>query len=137
MVESIRCVLLIDDDRATNLFNSMVFRKHGRFDHVKSVESGQEALEYLMAVENNGECKPDLIFLNINMPTIDGWEFLSKFNKLQSNITKGIKVILSSISSDPDDVKKSTEFHTVDDFVSKPLSFPLLNEVMDKHFSSC
>ncbi len=130
----VNCVLLIDDDKATNFFNGRVVAKHEDFKHVETVQSGLAALEYLKAVELNTAIKPDLIFLDINMPAMNGWEFLIEFSKLDKILRQGIKVILLSTSSNPDDVKESSKNHTVDDFINKPLSIDLLNNVLSNHF---
>ncbi|WP_108803861.1 response regulator [Aquimarina sp. Aq107] len=137
MGKSVTCVLLIDDDKATNFFNERVVTKHNSFDNVNTVQSGKAALEYLSKVENKEVIKPDLIFLDINMPAMNGWEFLIEFAKLNKTITEGIKVILLSTSSNPDDVNESIKNHSVDDFINKPLSLDLLDNVIQKHFSKC
>jgi len=134
MEKSIPCVLLIDDDKATNFFNQRVVTKHDSFDSVNTVHSGKAALEYLTKVKNELALKPDLIFLDINMPAMNGWEFLIEFAKLDESTTRGIKVILLSTSSNPDDVNESIKNHAVDDFINKPLSLQLLDNVVEKHF---
>ncbi|MFD2561286.1 response regulator [Aquimarina rubra] len=135
MEKSITCALLIDDDKATNFFNERVVTKHNSFDSVNTVQSGKAALEYLANVENQTAIKPDVIFLDINMPAMNGWEFLVEFAKLNKSTTEGIKVILLSTSSNPDDVNESIKNHSVDDFINKPLSLDLLDNIIEKHFS--
>jgi len=135
MEKSIPCVLLVDDDKATNFFNERVVIKHNSFRTITTVQSGKAALEYLAKVENEDAIKPNLIFLDINMPAMNGWEFLTEFAKLEKSITEGVKVILLSTSSNPDDVNESIKNHSVDDFINKPLSLDLMDEVMEKHFS--
>ncbi|WP_299313788.1 response regulator [uncultured Aquimarina sp.] len=135
MEKSITCVLLIDDDKATNFFNERVVTRHSSFDNINTVQSGKAALEYLTNVKNKTAIKPDLIFLDINMPAMNGWEFLVEFAKLDKGTTEGIKVILLSTSSNPDDVNESIKNHSVDDFINKPLSLDLLDNVIEKHFS--
>ena len=134
MEKSIPCVLLIDDDKATNFFNERVVTRHNSFDNINTVHSGKAALDYLAKVENQVAIKPNLIFLDINMPAMNGWEFLVEFAKLNKNTTDGIKVILLSTSSNPDDVNESIKNHSVDDFINKPLSLDLLDDVIEKHF---
>ncbi|WP_299212193.1 response regulator [uncultured Aquimarina sp.] len=135
MGKSVTCVLLIDDDKATNFFNERVVTRHNSFDNINTVQSGKAALEYLTNVKNQTAMKPDLIFLDINMPAMNGWEFLIEFAKLDKSTTEGIKVILLSTSSNPDDVNESIKNHSVDDFINKPLSLDLLDNVIEKHFS--
>ena len=135
MGKSVNCVLLVDDDRATNFFNQRVVNRHEGFDKVNTVQSGIAALEYLNEVKSNNAIKPDLIFLDINMPAMNGWEFLTEFSKLDIGLTRGIKIILLSTSSNPDDVRQSIKNHSVDDFINKPLSLDLLDDVLSNHFS--
>ncbi len=130
------CVLLIDDDRATNFFNERVVAKHSGFNKVNTVQSGMAALEYLNNIPQNLTVKPNLIFLDINMPAMNGWEFLIEFSKLDTQIREGIKVILLTTSSNPDDVRASSTNHSVDDFINKPLSPNLLDSVLKNHFNT-
>jgi CheY-like chemotaxis protein len=130
----VNCVLLVDDDKATNFFNERIVTKHKDFYQVNTVQSGMAALDYLNAVENNTATKPDLIFLDINMPAMNGWEFLTEFSKLDQKITADIKVILLSTSSNPDDVRAFAKNYSVDDFINKPLSMDLLDDVLKNHF---
>lgn len=134
MRNKINFVLLIDDDRATNFFNSIMINKHDSYDKVHCVQSGYEAIEYLENIgEGNAIC-PDLIFLDINMPGMNGWDFLTQFDRIKTTIPKEIKIVLLSTSSDPDEVRKSMVYYTVDDYICKPLSKSLLTSVSENHF---
>ena len=76
MKQSHQCVLFVDDDRATNFFNKRIASNHGSFRTIVTAQSGMEALEYLRTYQKGAAAKPDLIFLDINMPAMTGWEFL-------------------------------------------------------------
>ncbi|WP_299256419.1 response regulator [uncultured Aquimarina sp.] len=130
----VNCVLLIDDDRPTNFYNSKVLSKHNSFDNIQVKQSGKDALKYLVNVEKGIELKPNLIFLDLNMPAMNGWEFLTEYSKLNRNIIEDIKVIILTTSSDLKDIENSKANSLVEDLISKPLSFPLLNNVIEKHF---
>jgi len=126
-------ILLIDDDRATNFFNKHVVKRHGHFDKIFVVESGEQALEFLMDEAND---KPSLILLDINMPAMNGWEFTEAFKELDESIKKDIKLIMLTTSSNPDDYERSLENEMVDDYINKPLSPSILNDMIKVHFSS-
>jgi len=130
----VTCSLLIDDDKATNFFNKYLLLKHNAFENINVIQSAKDALEYLKNNYQQLDTKPELIFLDINMPAMNGWEFLIEFSKLDPNLIDGIKVILLSTSSNPDDVKESAKNHSVDDFINKPLSRGLLDDVLKDHF---
>nr|MCH9659865.1 response regulator [Bacteroidota bacterium] len=112
-----------------------MLERHKSFGNVSAVKSGLGALEYLQSAAVDNCPKPNLIFLDINMPGMNGWEFLDAFNALDNSITAGIKIILLSTSSDPDEVKKSMLQYNVEDFISKPLSLPLLDTIYSTHFN--
>lgn len=126
--------LLIDDDKVTNFYNSKVVSRHSRFNKVVSVISGKAGLEYLEKAKNGEVEKPNLIFLDLNMPAMNGWEFLEAYKKLDSNFTKDIKVIILTTSSNPNDLEQSKANDAVRDFINKPLSIDILNEVIDNHY---
>ncbi|MDH7448131.1 response regulator [Aquimarina sp. 2201CG14-23] len=130
----VNCVLLIDDDKPTNFYNSMVLSKHSSFAKIQVKQSGEAALQYLINVEKGIELKPNLIFLDLNMPAMNGWEFLIEYSKLNHTIIENIKVVILTTSADINDIEKSKANYLVDDLISKPLSFPLLNNVIEKHF---
>lgn len=128
------CVLLIDDSKATNFFNSTVLAKHKSFDKIFIKQSGKAALEYLSEVEKGKALKPKLIFLDLNMPAMNGWEFLIEYEELNPCLTDDITVIILTTSSDHRDIEKSKSNDLVKDLINKPLSLPILNNVISKHF---
>ena len=135
MENNVKFVLLIDDDKITNFFNLRMVSSHDKFTDVSSVQSGKNALIYLCDARDGKRAIPDLIFLDINMPAMNGWEFLTAFNKLDQQFTSQIKIIILSTSSDPDEVRKSLKNYNAEDFISKPLSLPILTNVFENHFS--
>ncbi|MBW1297294.1 response regulator [Aquimarina litoralis] len=130
----IDCILLIDDDKPTNFFNSTILSKHHSFTNIHVKQSGKAALEYLEEVGKGTALKPTLIFLDLNMPAMNGWEFLDEYAKLSQDITNDITIIILTTSSDSKDIENSKTNILVKDLVNKPLSFPTLNSVLEKHF---
>ncbi len=122
-------ILLIDDDEPTNFLNGLVIERSKLAEEVVSVNSGREALDYLIS----NDSPPDLILLDINMPLMDGWDFIEEFVKLNYNpeITK-IIMLTSSISYE--DRSKADNNPNVTDFKSKPLNKDILQEIIDKYF---
>ncbi len=123
-------VLLIDDDKAVNFFNERVVVGHSEFEHIKTVQSGKDGLLFLDQVLSGEEVKPDIIFLDINMPAMNGWEFLDHYEQLNADFRSDIQVIILSSSSNPEHVKKSIVNYKVRDFINKPLSFNILDGVL-------
>ncbi|WP_452221254.1 response regulator [Lacinutrix salivirga] len=132
---SINCTLLIDDDKVINFYNEKIVNRHEDFGQVVSVNSGKNALDYLKDAMNGLIVKPDLIFLDINMPAMNGWEFIEEFKKLDPDFTNSIKVIFLTTSNNPDDFRRSKTIETIADFINKPLSSNILDKVKHNHYT--
>lgn len=128
-------VLLIDDDKAVNFFNKHAVSKHTGFEHINTVQSGEKGLLYLEQAERGEAPSPDIVFLDINMPAMNGWEFLDRFERMNIDFRSKIKVIILSSSSNPEHVRKSIKNYNVVDFINKPLSFEILDDVFQNHNS--
>ncbi len=119
-------IMLVDDDAFTNLFNKIVLEKANLAGDIIVYQNGREALDYLdQCIE-----KVDLILLDINMPIMNGWEFLEEFDKLDEYKKVAIVVMLtSSISSE--DRERAERIPSVKKFISKPLSPESIKEIKD------
>jgi CheY-like chemotaxis protein len=139
MKKKLNCVLLIDDDSPTNYFNEMIIDDVGIAEKIQVTQSGQEALEYLT---NQGKYsdkgsvypQPDLIFLDINMPVMNGWEFLEEYKKLPDDRKGKIVVVMLTASPNPDDEVKADSIPEVKDFKNKPLTPIIIDEVLRENF---
>lgn len=125
-------ILLIDDDRFTNFYNTKVLSNHKSFGTINSVTSGKAALIYLKnTIENANTQKPDIIFLDINMPAMNGWEFLSEYIKLDKSLTNTINLIILTSSSYNDDYEKAKKIGLVNTILQKPLSKTALDNLIN------
>ena len=119
MKKKLGCVLLIDDVVSDNYFHKMVIDEMNVAQHVEETCSGFEALDFL---KKENQTPPEIIFLDINMPKMSGWEFIEEHSKLKEELkAKVIIIMLSSVKS-PDDVKKAEGFSETIDFSYKPLT---------------
>ena len=140
MNQKLNCILVIDDDEPTNFFTRIILEEWGGCKHIKTVQSGQEALDYLAQSEAPGadpetSPSPDLIFLDINMPAMNGWEFLDEYTKLSIPPQHKIIMVMLTTSLFPDDLAKSKSRPEVSGFENKPLTIEKLERLIAKHFS--
>jgi PAS domain S-box-containing protein len=111
---SLQNIWFIDDDDINNMLSERLINKHFPNTGCKTFLDAEEALEILQKTPIQ---KPDAIFLDINMPRMNGWEFLEELQKL--NVSVNVYMLTSSI--DPRDQQKAHEYKLVKDFISKPL----------------
>ena len=110
---------VVEDDPVTSVITELIIRRNLRCDEVQSYVNGQKALDQLTAALAKGASIPDLILLDLNMPLMDGWEFLEAFTHLA--IGKQVCVFVLTSSIHPDDIEKSKYYKEVKGYFSKPL----------------
>lgn len=138
-MKKINTVLLIDDDKAVNFITKILIRKAEITDHIETVLNGQEALDYLTnsgKYEKNESIypRPMLIFLDINMPVMDGWEFTEAFSKLNSDQKGNSKIIMLTSSVNPYDKVRALQFPQISGFQNKILTMEGLTTVLNQYF---
>ncbi len=124
--------MLIDDNQDDNFYHEREIKKVDQENVVVTKHSGMEALEYLASKK---EPRSDLIFLDINMPGMNGWEFLEEYNNLDSELQSRAIIVMVTTSSNPDDIKKSKTFNFITDYIIKPLTREKVKEIRAKYFS--
>jgi CheY-like chemotaxis protein len=130
MKHKLNCILFIDDDEPTNFLNKLIVEQSDCAHQVRVVESGQAALDYL----NHDPSRPDLIFLDINMPAMDGWEFLEHYKELPKEKKADIVLVMLTTSLNPDDRMKTRTIREVAGFETKPLLQSDLDSLLKKYF---
>jgi len=131
----LNCILVIDDDEPTNFFTRIILEEYGGIPYIKIVQSGQEALDYLALAEadKNNFPYPDLVLLDINMPAMNGWEFLEEYRKQDKIYVP--KIVMLTTSLFPKDMERAMELPEIADFENKPLSAEKLEDILQKHFA--
>lgn len=128
-------ILCVDDDPITLMLCKMVISKSGFAKEIITAQNGEEALNYFddLKLNNLGaEIKryPELIMLDLNMPVMGGWEFLDHFSENgYTSVFNDCKVIVLSSTIDPDDIEKSKAYPMVLNFLSKPITKEMLENL--------
>lgn len=124
-------ILLVDDDPLFIFLTKKIISSTGYSTAISECGDGQGGIEFINKSLGDTTDLPDLIFLDLNMPISDGWEFLEEYAKIESNVSKKIDVYIVSSSISPHDFERSKEFNVVKDFMIKPLDKGKLAEIFE------
>ncbi|MFV8369260.1 response regulator [Flavobacterium sp. LB2R40] len=130
-------ILCVDDDPITLMLCKKVIFKSSFCNEIITSQNGEEALNFFDSLKDlnnkNQQIKyPQLIFLDLNMPVMGGWEFLESFSSAEYSEFNTIKVVILSSTIDPEDLEKSKKYPIVIDFLSKPISLSMLDYLKTK-----
>jgi len=128
-------ILLIDDEETFNFLHTEVIRRMGPSNEVISFYRAIEAHSYLESIGTSGRLWPDVIFLDINMPGINGWELVGMIDKSSKIPKDKLSIYMLSSSINPEDVQRADELDFIKGFVSKPLSREKVWDILMTGFS--
>jgi CheY-like chemotaxis protein len=117
---------IIDDDKLSIKLMSMLISKNNFCEEIVSFHNPQTALDELKSNATNPSKLPDVILLDLNMPVLDGWQFLDEFTLV--SFAKKIVVFIVSSSIDPCDLEMAKNYPIVKDYIIKPLSSEKLKQ---------
>ena len=123
-------VLLIDDSEIDNYINKAIISKSTRITDVVVKTSGVKALDYLKEIEGNLDDFPDIIFLDIRMPEMDGYEFIENYKALPQENKDKCRIFMLSSSINPKDLERSESYREIEKHLSKPLAHHNIEELL-------
>ncbi|MCM8569529.1 response regulator [Gramella jeungdoensis] len=133
-MKKIDCTWIVDDDPIFLYYMRRIMRSLDAFEDVKICENGREALKDLKkASKIDNRSIPNLIFLDLNMPVMDGWQFLDELQKMEKS--KDIIIYIVTSSVDPSDKEKASAYDFVEDYIVKPLKADNLKNIISKHIN--
>ncbi|BAU53847.1 response regulator [Mucilaginibacter gotjawali] len=137
--KDLECILLVDDDAPTNFIHTKMIQKSGVDVAIKAVTSAQEALDYIThtgAYEHTPDkmMQPGIIFLDINMPGLSGWDFIEEYRKLDSRFKIHVIIIMLTTSLNPADEAHAKSIAEIACFLHKPLKPETVVELSQRFF---
>ena len=126
MSNKMKLIWLVDDSVASNLLNQKLIESLNKEIYVESYTMAESAINKL----KKEDVKVDLILLDINMPAMDGWEFIEEFQSIKEKLKLNCRLILLSTSLNPKDRNRSQETEVVDQYIQKPLSRERLKDIL-------
>lgn len=134
MNQKLNKILLVDDSEPDNFLTSRIVKKADVCNEIVVTYGGEEALRYLAKPEDGKYPNPELIFLDINMPGMNGWEFLEAYNELPETMRKGIVVCMLSTSFAEVDLRRTEDSPVPSDHFQKPLTADKLHSVIERYY---
>ncbi len=130
MNSSDKIVLIVDDDALNNLLSKMAIKLVSKESQITDFVIPEAALEFIRSEKtHNADNAEVIVFLDINMPTMTGWEFLEAFDKMGEALKKQYTIYILSSSIDPSDIEKAKENIYVKDFIEKPINKQALHKI--------
>ena len=135
MGQKVELACIIDDDKIyVNLVKKIIEIKK-LSENLLIYKNGKEALDYFKYIMENATDEnklPDIIFLDLNMPVMDGWEFLNEFIKIKNNLNKKITLYVVSSSIDPRDLERARSINLVTDYLIKPIELKKFEKIFER-----
>ena len=128
--EEIDTLYLIDDDEVFLFLTEKIVAYSNKVKNIQTFKNGYEAIEHLKSVKDQPENLPDVIFLDISMPVMDGWNFLEEYKNFNDSFGKKIYVYIITSSIDPKDYEKARSVNEVTDFIIKPVTKEKFQELV-------
>ena len=131
--------MLIDDDETNNFLNHRLLARMDLSDRIRVFKNGKQAFDYLYLVSNKNYeetnqdyFEPELILLDINMPVMDGFEFLDLYNMLNADFRKNIVLAVLTTSAHPEDTVRAKQYSA--QYLTKPLTQEKINDLLAQNF---
>lgn len=133
-MNKVKCIMLVDDDETTNIINEMLITDMGITEQILQASNGKEGIDLLKRyVLEQHNCLPGLILLDINMPVMDGFQFLEAYKQLDFPGKSSIAIVMLTTSMNPGDVVRLQKA-PIKGVINKPLTEEKVQDLLRQHF---
>jgi len=126
-------ILLVDDSYAVNFYNKNYLENSGICNEILESRHGQEAIELLNKMILEKSAFPDIIFLDLNMPVMDGWRFLERYEEISDEIRNKTAIYILTTSVNPAEKERAEKNDVVDKYYTKPINKEILDFIIKEH----
>lgn len=136
-MKKLRSILLVDDNDTSNFLNERLLKRMAITNEIKILSNGKSAFDYLEKLSqtpaSSAETKPEVILIDINMPVVDGFEFLELYQTINENFRQDILVAILSTSNHPQDTSRASDFNAY--YITKPLTIEKVETLLAMHYA--
>lgn len=129
MNDRVDVAFIVDDDQIYVFGLKKLIAINNLCKNILVFENGEKAINYITPIIKSKDQLPDVILLDLNMPVMDGWEFLEEFIKIKPHLSKKIQIYMVSSSINPADIEKAKRYEELSDYLIKPISVEELQRV--------
>ncbi|MEP2671484.1 MAG: response regulator [Cyclobacteriaceae bacterium] len=123
-------ICIVDDDDVYQYTVTRALKSDSLVKKILVFSDGEEALDFVTDNIGKVDDLPDIIFLDVNMPIMDGWQFMEEYIKLKPRVGKEITIYMVTSSVDPVDIEKAEKFREISDYLVKPIQPDQLRELV-------
>jgi CheY-like chemotaxis protein len=125
-------VIVLDDDKIQHFIIKKMLAKNEKFNDTIYTDNGKSVLNFLIDHKREESVLPQLLFIDINMPVMNGWRFLDHLASIYTDLKRPPLVYIISSSIDPRDIKRSHKYSFIQSYLIKPISFKTLETIVNK-----
>ena len=133
MIKKLPIIGIIDDDTIYQFILTSIINKNKLAESILSFSDGEKAIQYLTNNKTKKEKIPDVLFLDVNMPIMDGWMFIEEYARIKKDIIKKIVVFMLSSSVNPIDIERAGKISEISNYIIKPIKLEEVRKIFENH----